>query len=31
MEPVFRALESVAELVVRATGTRITFRGVENL
>lgn len=31
MEPVFRALETVAKLAVRATGTRITFRGVENL
>jgi 1-acyl-sn-glycerol-3-phosphate acyltransferase len=31
MEPVFRGLEIVAEMAVRATGTRITFRGLENL
>jgi 1-acyl-sn-glycerol-3-phosphate acyltransferase len=31
MEPVFRALEMTAKLAVRATGTQITFRGVENL
>src|SRR5690242_11301181 len=31
MEPVFRGLEIAAELAVRATGTRITFRGLENL
>ncbi|MFN6548823.1 lysophospholipid acyltransferase family protein [Mycolicibacterium septicum] len=31
MEPVFRSLEIAAGLVVRATGTRITFRGVDNL
>ena len=31
MEPVFRSLEIAAGLVVRATGTRITFRGLENL
>lgn len=31
MEPVFRALEITAHLAVRATGTRITFRGLENL
>lgn len=31
MEPVFRALEMTAKLAVRATGARITFRGVENL
>jgi 1-acyl-sn-glycerol-3-phosphate acyltransferase len=31
MEPVFRALEMTAKLAVRATGTRITFRGLQNL
>ncbi|KWX66861.1 1-acyl-sn-glycerol-3-phosphate acyltransferase [Mycobacterium sp. NAZ190054] len=31
MEPVFRTLEITAQLAVRATGTQITFRGVENL
>lgn len=31
MEPVFRSLEITARLAVRATGTRITFRGLENL
>ncbi|WP_018603263.1 1-acyl-sn-glycerol-3-phosphate acyltransferase [Mycobacterium sp. 155] len=31
MEPVFRGLEIAAEMVVRATGARITFRGLENL
>lgn len=31
MEPVFRSLEIAAGLVVRATGTRITFRGLDNL
>ena len=31
MEPVFRSLEIAAGLAVRATGTRITFRGLGNL
>jgi 1-acyl-sn-glycerol-3-phosphate acyltransferase len=31
MEPVFRALEITAASAVRATGTRITYRGVENI
>lgn len=31
MEPVFRTLEITAHLAVRATGTRITFRGEDNL
>ncbi|MGV0808599.1 lysophospholipid acyltransferase family protein [Mycolicibacterium setense] len=31
MEPVFRSLEIAAGLAVRATGTRITFRGLHNL
>lgn len=31
MEPVFRSLEIAATLGVRATGTRITFRGLQNL
>ena len=31
MEPVFRSLEIVARLAVRATGTTITFRGLENM
>ena len=31
MEPVFRALEIAARQVVRATGTTITFRGLDNL
>ncbi|MDP9167253.1 MAG: 1-acyl-sn-glycerol-3-phosphate acyltransferase [Actinomycetota bacterium] len=31
MEPVFRMLEIVAGAAVRATGTRITYRGVENI
>ena len=31
MEPVFRALEIAAATVVRATGTQITFRDLENI
>jgi 1-acyl-sn-glycerol-3-phosphate acyltransferase len=31
MEPVFRTLEIVASMVVRAAGTKITFEGLENL
>ncbi|MGV9801997.1 lysophospholipid acyltransferase family protein [Mycobacterium sp. NPDC003449] len=31
MEPVFRGLEVAARLAVRATGTRISFRGLQNL
>lgn len=31
MEPVFRSLEIAARLAVRATGSRITFSGLENL
>ncbi|OBG81033.1 acyltransferase [Mycobacterium sp. NS-7484] len=31
MEPVFRSLEIAARLAVRATGTRITFGGLDNL
>ncbi|MUM02688.1 1-acyl-sn-glycerol-3-phosphate acyltransferase [Mycolicibacterium sp. CBMA 334] len=31
MEPVFRSLEIAARLAVRATGTRITFHGLDNL
>ena len=31
MEPVFRALEITAKLAVSATGTTITFRGLENI
>ncbi|MEW5809431.1 MAG: lysophospholipid acyltransferase family protein [Actinomycetota bacterium] len=31
MEPVFRSLEIAAMLAVRATGTTITFRGLENM
>ncbi|MDA2894142.1 lysophospholipid acyltransferase family protein [Mycolicibacterium sp. BiH015] len=31
MEPVFRALEITAKLAVRATGTKITFRGLDNI
>jgi 1-acyl-sn-glycerol-3-phosphate acyltransferase len=31
MEPVFRTLEIAGELAVRATGTRITYRGLEHL
>jgi len=31
MEPVFRTLEITAKTAVRATGTRITYRGLENL
>ncbi|QZT62618.1 lysophospholipid acyltransferase family protein [Mycolicibacterium austroafricanum] len=31
MEPVFRALEMTAHVAVRATGTKITFQGLENL
>ncbi|MDH6195320.1 1-acyl-sn-glycerol-3-phosphate acyltransferase [Mycobacterium frederiksbergense] len=31
MEPVFRSLEIAARLVVGATGTRISFRGLDNL
>lgn len=31
MEPVFRSLEIAATLLVRATGTTITFRGLENM
>ena len=30
-EPTFRALEILAQLVVMATGTRITYRGEENV
>ena len=31
MEPVFRTLEIAAEAVVRTTGTRITYHGLENI
>jgi 1-acyl-sn-glycerol-3-phosphate acyltransferase len=31
MEPVFRAMEIAAGAAVRATGTRITFHGLENI
>lgn len=31
MEPVFRALEITAGVAVRVAGTRITFRGLENI
>lgn len=31
MEPVFRALEIAARTVVRATGTQITYRGLDNI
>ncbi len=31
MEPVFRALEMAAALSLRLTGTRLTFRGLENI
>ena len=31
MEPVFRTLETLAKVVIRATGTRITYRGLENI
>ncbi|MET0757946.1 MAG: lysophospholipid acyltransferase family protein [Mycobacterium sp.] len=31
MEPVFRALETVVKVVVRATGNPITYRGLENI
>jgi 1-acyl-sn-glycerol-3-phosphate acyltransferase len=31
MEPVFRALEITAEALVRATGSRITYHGLENI
>ena len=31
MEPVFRTLETVAKVVIRATGTPITYRGLENI
>ena len=31
MEPVFRSLEIAAEAGSTATGTRITFRGLENI
>lgn len=31
MEPVFRTLEIAAHVAVKATGTKITFRGLENL
>lgn len=31
MEPVFRTLEIAANVAVRATGTRITFQGLQNL
>ena len=31
MEPVFRTLEIVASVVVRAAGSKITFEGLENL
>jgi 1-acyl-sn-glycerol-3-phosphate acyltransferase len=30
-EPVFRALEIVAKAAVWATGTQITYRGLENI
>lgn len=31
MEPVFRTLEIASQLAVRATGTRITYQGLENI
>ena len=31
MEPVFRALEIAGQTAVRLTGTRITYRGLENI
>lgn len=31
MEPVFRTLEIAAETLTRATGTRITYRGLDNI
>lgn len=31
MEPVFRTLEIAAQLAVRATGTRITYQGLEHI
>jgi hypothetical protein len=31
MEPVFRTLEIAAKVAMRATGTRITFLGLENI
>ena len=31
MEPVFRTLETMAKAVIRATGTPITYRGLENI
>jgi 1-acyl-sn-glycerol-3-phosphate acyltransferase len=31
MEPVFRTLEIAATVAVRATGTRITYRGLDNI
>ncbi|HEX2285351.1 MAG TPA: 1-acyl-sn-glycerol-3-phosphate acyltransferase, partial [Mycobacterium sp.] len=31
MEPVFRALELATRVVVPATGTKITFHGLENI
>jgi 1-acyl-sn-glycerol-3-phosphate acyltransferase len=31
MEPVFRTLEIAAEVAVKATGTAITFRGLDNI
>lgn len=31
MKPVFRALEVTAKTAVRATGTKITYRGLERL
>jgi 1-acyl-sn-glycerol-3-phosphate acyltransferase len=31
MEPVFRTLEIAAKVAVRATGTRITYHGLENI
>src|ERR1700760_2032596 len=31
VEPTFRTLEMVTQLVVMATGTRITYRGEENV
>ena len=31
MEPVFRTLEIAARTAVRATGTRITYHGLENI
>ena len=31
MEPVFRTLEIATQVAIRATGTRITFHGLENI